>query len=126
MIFLRYWLFPALISFSWFNWRFQIYKNEFEIIDNELKACVEWGKSQGIFLPEKPKYWIFFLVERPWNLVLINIIILPIFILNIGLIFLFLSPWQKKVHRYKKAMNNLKIKWEREFFKGSKNSFKQK
>ena len=122
MIFLRYWLFPALISFSWFNWRFQIYKNEFEIIDNELKACVEWGKSQGIFLPEKPKYWIFFLVERPWNLVLINIIILPIFILNIGLIFLFLSPWQKKVLRYKKAMNNLKIKWEREFFKGSRNS----
>ena len=85
MIFLRYWLFPALISFSWFNWRFQIYKNEFEIIDNELKACIEWGKSQGIYLPEKPKYWIFFVVERPWNLVLINIIILPIFILNIGL-----------------------------------------
>ena len=55
MIFLRYWLFPALISFSWFKWRFQIYKNEFEIIDNELKACVEWGKYQGIFLPERSR-----------------------------------------------------------------------
>ena len=60
MIFLRYWLFPALISFSWFNWRFQIYKNEFEIIDNELKACVEWGKSQGIFLPENQSIGYFF------------------------------------------------------------------
>ena len=69
---LIYWLYAAIVSGIWFFWRYRIYENEFLIIDDALKDCVNWGKRNGYLLPEKPSYFQFFLVERPWNILILN------------------------------------------------------
>ena len=117
---LIYWLYVAIISGIWFFWRYRIYENEFYIIDDALKDCVSWGKRHGYLLPEKPSYFQFFLVERPWNILILNFTFLPFFLINLLVILLLISPWERKVMRYKRAMHNLKNKWEMEYFKGTK------
>ena len=42
---LIYWLYAAIVSGIWFFWRYRIYENEFLIIDDALKDCVNWGKK---------------------------------------------------------------------------------
>jgi len=116
---LIYWLYVAIVSGIWFCWRYRIYENEFLIIDDALKDCVNWGKRHGYLLPEKPSYFQFFLVERPWNILILNFTFLPFFLINLMVILLLISPWERKVMRYKRAMHNLKNKWEKEYFKGT-------
>lgn len=113
---LIYWLYAAIVSGIWFFWRYRIYENEFLIIDDALKDCVNWGKRNGYLLPEKPSYFQFFLVERPWNILILNFTFLPLFLINLVVILLLISPWERKVMRYKRAMKNLKDKWEKEYF----------
>ena len=57
---LIYWLYAAIVSGIWFFWRYRIYENEFLIIDDALKDCVNWGKRNGYLLPENPSYFQFF------------------------------------------------------------------
>ena len=116
---LIYSLYLAIVSGIWFFWRYRIYENEFLIIDDALKDCVNWGKRHGYLLPEKPSYFQFFLVERPWNILILNFTFLPFFLINLMVILLLISPWERKVMRYKRAMHNLKNKWEKEYFKGT-------
>ena len=113
---LIYWLYAAIVSGIWFFWRYRIYENEFLIIDDALKDCVNWGKRNGYLLPEKPSYFQFFLVERPWNILILNFTFLPLFLINLVVILLLISPWERKVMRYKRAMKNLKDRWEKEYF----------
>ncbi len=113
---LIYWLYAAIVSGIWFFWRYRIYENEFLIIDDALKDCVNWGKRNGYLLREKPSYFQFFLVERPWNILILNFTFLPLFLINLVVILLLISPWERKVMRYKRAMKNLKDKWEKEYF----------
>ena len=108
---LIYWLYAAIVSGIWFFWRYRIYENEFLIIDDALKDCVNWGKRNGYLLPEKPSYFQFFLVERPWNILILNFTFLPLFLINLVVILLLISPWERKVMRYKRAMKNLKDKF---------------
>ena len=112
---LIYWLYAAIVSGIWFFWRYRIYENEFLIIDDALKDCVNWGKRNGYLLPEKPSYFQFFLVERPWNILILNFTFLPLFLINLVVILLLISPWERKVMRYKRAMKNLKDKWEKKY-----------
>ena len=51
MKFLIYWLYAAIVSGIWFFWRYRIYENEFLIIDDALKDCVNWGKRNSYLLP---------------------------------------------------------------------------
>ena len=113
---LIYWLYAAIVSGIWFFWRYRIYENEFLIIDDALKDCVNWVKRNGYLLPEKPSYFQFFLVERPWNILILNFTFLPLFLINLVVILLLISPWERKVMRYKRAMKNLKDKWEKKYF----------
>ena len=46
---LIYWLYAAIVSGIWFFWRYRIYENEFLIIDDALKDCVNWGKEMAIY-----------------------------------------------------------------------------